>query len=344
MKKTKIILITILILLAIPLVSGTIFVNSILDRVIVDENGIGIDEEKIDLMANPELQDKDKDVLNFALFGMDCRTDNYSGCRSDVVMLISYHTKTNKLNVTSVVRDTYVDILSKGLDKLNHAYAYGGPQLAVQTLNRNFDLNIENYITVDFWAVENIIDVIGGVEIDVKSEEVYYVNGGVEEANNVDSNGKVGKMITGPGKQTLTGRQAVAYMRIRYAGNGDFERMERQRHVMEVALNKTKNLKLNQMVSLVDELISMVKTNMDKGVIIDLLTTVVTKGIPVMQQSQLPSVESAEGMTINGVYYYVPRTLLTNVENYHELIYPNSSYEPSSAVKEINSRIEANIQ
>ena len=133
-------------------------------------------------------------------------------------------------------------------------------------------------------------------------------------------------------------------MRIRYVGNGDFERMERQRYVIQNALNQINNLSLNQMLNLVEELISMVKTNMSKGEIIELLTSIVTKGIPVMQQSQFPMSNHAQGMKIDGIYYYVPINLLQNVEMYHSLIYPEMSYEPSDNLKEINNKIEKAIQ
>ena len=339
MKKWKIILAIILALLIIPVGVGAIYVNVILNKVTVSEEEF---DKDFDLNVNTSLENNN--MKNIALFGLDCRTTDYKGCRSDVIMLISYHKKNNQLTVTSVARDAYVDIVGKGLDKLNHAYSYGGPQLAVQTLNRNLDLNIEDYVTVDFWSVEAIIDAIGGVEVDVQPEEVYLVNAGVEEANREDKNGKVVSNISNSGKQVLTGRQAVAYMRIRYVGNGDFERMERQRYVIQNALNQINNLSLNQMLNLVEELISMVKTNMSKGEIIELLTSIVTKGIPVMQQSQFPMSNHAQGMKIDGIYYYVPINLLQNVEMYHSLIYPEMSYEPSDNLKEINNKIEKAIQ
>ena len=161
--------------------------------------------------------------------------------------------------MTSLVRDTYVEIGDRGFDKLNHAYAFGGPELAIQTINKNFDLNIEDYVTVDFWAVEKIIDAVGGVEVDVSNEEFPLVNGYLSELNANSPEGDYVSEITKTGMQTLNGRQAVAYMRIRYVGDGDFERMQRQREVMQVALGKLDSISLTNALDMVNDLLSTVK-------------------------------------------------------------------------------------
>ena len=336
MKKWKIILSFILALLIIPVATGAIYVNFVLDKVTVSDEEF---DKDFDLNVNTNLQNSD--VKNIALFGVDCRTADYKGCRSDVMMVLSYDQKNNAVTVTSLVRDTYVEIGDRGFDKLNHAYAFGGAELAIQTINKNFDLNIEDYVTVDFWTVEKIIDAVGGVEIDVSPEELVHLNNYILDLNNNAPDGSKTSKISGSGLQHLNGRQAVAYMRIRYTGDGDFERMQRQREVMEVALEGLQSVSLTKMMGLVNDMLSDVKTNLSKSEIISLVTNVATKGIPTMEQFQLPTRNGGLGTIINGIYYFVPNTLLANVEALHELIYPNVDYQPTQDVINVSNLLES---
>ena len=335
MKKWKIFLTVVLALLIIPVAAGAIYVNFILDKVTVDDEEF---DKDFDLMTNENL--KESDIKNIALFGVDCRTADYKGCRSDVMMVLSYDMKNNDVTVTSLVRDTYVEIGDRGFDKLNHTYAFGGPELAIQTINKTFDLDIEEYVTVDFWAVESIIDAIGGVDINISSDELYHLNNYIDDLNNNSPDGSKISKISSSGVQHLSGRQAVAYMRIRYVGDGDFERMQRQREVMEVALEGVKSISLPNMLSLANDLLSRVKTNLNKGEIIDLVTKVATKGIPTMEQYQLPTRDGGVGTIIDGIYYFVPDTLLENVEEYHKVIYSEFEYIPSDAVIQMSNKLE----
>ncbi len=132
-------------------------------------------------------------------------------------------------------------------------------------------------------------------------------------------------------------------MRIRYVGDGDFERMQRQREVMEVALEGVKSISLPNMLSLANDLLLRVKTNLNKGEIIDLVTKVATKGIPTMEQYQLPTRDGGVGTMIDGIYYFVPDTLLENVEEYHNLIYEDMKYSPTDNVIKISSILEQYI-
>lgn len=338
MKKWKILLTIVLTLLIIPMAAGAIYVNFILDKVTVDDEEF---DKDFDLMTNENL--KESDIKNIALFGVDCRTADYKGCRSDVMMVLSYDMKNNDVTVTSLVRDTYVEIGDRGFDKLNHTYAFGGPELAIQTINKTFDLDIEEYVTVDFWAVESIIDAIGGVDINISSDELYHLNNYIDDLNNNSPDGSKTSKISSSGVQHLSGRQAVAYMRIRYVGDGDFERMQRQREVMEVALEGVKSISLPNMLSLANDLLLRVKTNLNKGEIIDLVTKVATKGIPTMEQYQLPTRDGGVGTMIDGIYYFVPDTLLENVEEYHNLIYEDMKYSPTDNVIKISSILEQYI-
>ena len=338
MKKWKIILSIVLALLIIPVAAGAIYVNFVLDKVTVSDEEFGKD---FDLNINTNLENSN--VKNIALFGVDCRTADYKGCRSDVMMVLSYDQKNNDAIVTSIARDTYVEIGEHGFDKINHAYAFGGPELAIQTINRTFDLDIGDYVTVDFWAVEKIIDALGGVEIEVKSEELTQINICIDELNNVSPTGNVASHVHSAGKQILSGRQAVAYMRIRYVGDGDFERMSRQRLVMSVALEGIKDSSLTQLIDVATSLLSTVRTNLSKGEIVGLLTKVVSKGIPTLEQYQIPERDKAIGTKIDGIYYFVPHSLLENVQNLHKMIYGNEAYQPSDIVRTMSDKIEAKL-
>ncbi len=157
--------------------------------------------------------------------------------------------------------------------------------------------------------------------------------------NGYAPNGKTVKGITTSGLQTLSGRQAVSYMRIRSVGNGDFERMERQRSVMIQALEQVQRLSMFDMLKLVDEIIPYVKTNLDKSIIIEMMINVLKSGIPTVSQYQLPTAELGSGQMINDVYYFVPSTLRDNVVNWHNFIYDEDSYEPTSSVIEISGKM-----
>lgn len=335
MKKWKIVLTIVLALLIIPMAAGAFYVNFVLDKVTIDPEEF---DKDFDLMTNENIQGDD--IKNIALFGVDCRTADYQGCRSDVMMVLSYNQKDNDVTVTSLVRDTYVEIGNRGFDKLNHAYAFGGPELAIQTINKTFDLDIEEYVTVDFWAVEKIIDAIGGVSIDISSDELIYLNNYIDDLNANSPTGSKGNKLSVAGLQHLDGRQAVAYMRIRYVGDGDFERMQRQREVMNVALQGLSSISLPDLISLTNDLLLTVKTNLSKVEIINLATKVVTKGIPSMGQYQLPTRDGGQGATINGIYYFLPNTLLENVEAFHQTIYPEVEYSASPYVVETSAKLE----
>ncbi len=145
--------------------------------------------------------------------------------RSDSIIILSIDYVHNKLKLSSVMRDTYVYVEGHGNTKINHAYAYGGPVLAIKTLNSNFDLNIKDFVAVDFEGFKKIIDILGGVEIEIKDYELPTMETvGIYEA----------------GIYNLNGEQALAYSRIRKQGSGDYERTDRQRRVLEALFRKDK--------------------------------------------------------------------------------------------------------
>ena len=168
-------------------------------------------------------------VVNIALFGVDAR-DYSESTRSDAIMVLSVDMKHGKLKLSTLMRDTLVEVTGYGPMKLTESYAYGGPELAVRTINENFGLDIKEYATVTFKTMAEIIDAAGGVEIELTEAERVSANGSIWEQ--WDACGMEEDYIRESGKQILSGTQAVAYARIRHVGNADYQRTSRQRRVL----------------------------------------------------------------------------------------------------------------
>ncbi|MDE5977711.1 MAG: LCP family protein, partial [Turicibacter sp.] len=275
-----------------------------------------------------------------ALFGVDSRDDAYTNTRSDAMMIFSFNNKTNQVYLSSVVRDTYAYINETyGFEKINHAYAYGGPSLAVQAINQNFDLDIQKYVTVNFNAVEHIINKLGGVELDIQDYELDELNRVIAEMN-VEVSGEEASLLDDIGVQTLNGRQTVAYMRIRKIGNGDYERMERQRRVITLVAKKALSLNKIKLVGLVNDFLPYIQTNLTTSEIISLGTQLLLGGTREIEQLQLPTTSlSYETRLADGLYYLVPMTLEDVVMDWHEKVYNLDSYSPTSHLLELNKKI-----
>lgn len=203
-------------------------------------------------------------VTNIVLFGLDRLNDKTNG-RSDSIMVLTIDYTHKKLKLTSFMRDLYVHIDNHGFTKLNSAYAYGGYKLAIKTLNQNFGLDIKDYCTVDFFTLEKIINKVGGVRINVKGNEIQYINSYVSQVSKIKH-----KKITKSGIQLLDGAQAVAYSRIRYTGRGDFDRTERQRTVLMTLINDANKRGDNAVIDLVLKFKPYVKTNMNNARVISI--------------------------------------------------------------------------
>ena len=177
-------------------------------------------------------------VESVLVIGTDGRDVNDRG-RSDSMILVSLNKKTNEIIMTSFLRDSYVNIPGRGMDKLNAAYAYGGAELLMDTIESNFNVRIDNYILVNFTSFASIIDAAGGIDLTLSDEEAEAVNVIlVSEVNNLMGDEPNADFLAGGGKVHLNGRQALCYSRIRYVGNNDFERTQRQRKVMTQLIKK----------------------------------------------------------------------------------------------------------
>ena len=250
-----------------------------IEKVEIDTNDVGIKEE-----VQEKLSEYSDSVINIALFGIDA--EEGSAGRSDSIIIATIDTSHKKLKLTSIMRDSYVTIADRGQDKINHAYAFGGAQLAIKTLNENFDLNIEDFVAVNFTTMPKIIDKLGGVTIDITSEEVSHIPG-----------------IDSAGTYTLTGEQALAYSRIRYASGGDYVRTDRQRTVLNKVFEKILATNVSQYPSLLSEVLPMVKTSLDYSEILNLGNEVLKMGVTNLEQERFPRDGYCEGKMISGIYY-----------------------------------------
>ena len=218
------------------------------------------------------------------------------------------------------------------MDKINHAYSYGSAQLALKTLNRNLDLNIKEFVAVNFEAVAEAVDILGGVEIDIESNEINYLNGYIKETSSVT--GKTTEKITKVGKQTLDGVQAVAYSRIRYTEGGDYKRTERMRTVIEAMLEKLKTKNIGEINTFIDNLLPMVKTNITTNDMISLLPNIAKYKVT----ASIGWPYKTRGKTMNA-WYGVPVTLESNVVQLHKEAFGEEDYVVSETVKTISDKI-----
>ena len=284
-KRSKISLIVLGITLSVLLiiVGGVYWYGSHLfnkiEKVEIDTNDVGIKGE-----VQEKLSEYSDSVINIALFGIDAQ-DGEAG-RSDSIIIATIDTTHKKLKLTSIMRDSYVTIADRGQDKINHAYAFGGAQLAIKTLNENFDLNIEDFVAVNFTTMPKIIDKLGGVTIDITSEEVSHIPG-----------------IDTAGTYNLNGEQALAYSRIRYASGGDYVRTDRQRTVLNKVFEKILDTNITQYPSLLSEILPMIKTNLDYSEILNLGNEVLKMGVTNLEQERFPRDGYCEGKMIGGIYY-----------------------------------------
>ena len=250
-------------------------------------------------------------VVNIALFGIDTRADSGDAAfigNSDSIMILSLNTETGKIKLMSVMRDSYLPIVTEKDTngayktynyKVNSAYAGGGPERAIKTLNYNFGLDIKHYATVNFQGMADIIDAVGGIEIEVREAEINAKNGlnhNIREQAKIAgiSSEKVEKLlVTEAGEQKLSGIQAVAWARIRSVATtdgaaNDYGRTDRQRTVMEKLLNKALAMKATEYTSFAKKILPYMRTSISPAYAVSLATTVLTKKVT-FEQTRLPS-------------------------------------------------------
>ena len=328
-------------ILVLLMLVGCLFVyaklNS-LDFVNIDLGNIGISDE---VKNNQVMQG----YTTIGLVGVDSRDgDLESGTNSDTMIIASINNDTKEVKLVSVYRDTYLrigeDEEGNGIyNKANSAYAKYGPEGFMRMLNSNLDLNVTYFVTVDFQAVAEAVELLGGIDEELSEEEIIHLNNYCKETAEVTGM-DYEPLEEVAGVHHLNGVQTVAYARIRYTVGDDFRRAARQREVIYKIVEKAKNADVGTLTKILDEVFPSIKTNMSKADILSMGLSMLSYDIA--DQAGFPH-DHVYGENVkdamNGLDCVVPVTLESNVIWLHEFLYPEDAYEPSENVKAYSNRI-----
>lgn len=295
------------------------------------EGGIEVNEG-----LSEEAQQTMSGYTNIALFGLDTREAGQlgKGNRSDTMIIASINNDTKEVKLVSVYRDTYLDLTNGRYNKANGAYSAGGPDQAVNMLNRNLDLDIQYYVSVDFAALTETVDLLGGIMIDVDESEIKHLNNYTVETSEVT--GVETEKLTETGYQLLDGVQATSYCRIRYTAGDDFKRTERQREVILEIANKAKEADITEINDIINAVFPMVATNYTNGQLLEMAPQLLeydivdTVGFPFDRET---GTISGKGSCV------IPVNLESNVIQLHEYLFGNDGYTPSQQVQDISDQI-----
>ncbi len=326
MKRFKvlwIILGVIVVLVGGGLVWANYMIDSTLDKMVTTEK---VEKEEAEINETLLTKEEESQVINVAIFGIDKNGDQTDG-RSDAMKILSLDAKNNTAKITSIQRDTliYIPGVKQDFEKLNHAYAYGGATLAMQTINYNFDLDLTRYVSFNFEAVEKVIDAIGGIDLEIKDYEVPYISN-----------------VSKSGVQQLNGQQALSYMRVRYA-DSDYVRMDRQTTVMKAMFTKLTTLGYSDLLALLNNCLPYVETNLTKDEILSMGMQALKIDLGNIETYQIPSGgynDINHTVSYNGYSpLYVMNSYQDMVKELHKDIYGDEAYEPSQTVKNLEAQI-----
>ena len=271
----------------------------------------------------------EKGITNILLVGTDARPGQ-TASRSDSMMILTVDTKNKSLKLTSLARDTYADIPGHGKQKLTHAYIYGGINLLTQTIEKTFELDIQNYAIVDFLSFMDIVDTLGGVEVNVQQSEIKELNKYIDECYNFSTNPNKGskQYINNAGTQKLNGYQTLAFSRIRY-NDSAYERDRRQREVIQGMVNSMKELPITKYPELVNTILPYVKTNMKPTEIISLAGKALSIGDLSIKQMEFPITTNglSTGGIINNSTGWVLQFNSDSLSILHDFIFRDIPYE-----------------
>lgn len=323
-KKVMVIILVILIIILILACSLWGFLQSKLNKI----EYVQLNTEELEISENVK-----DGYRNIALFAVDSRNlESYEGSRSDGIMILSVNEKTKEAKLVSVYRDTYVEVEGHGLTKITHAYSYGGPTLAIKTLNRNLDLNISEFVSVNFEAVADAIDLMGGIEVKIEKNELSQMNKYIKETSKIT--GMEADTLPSAGTYNLNGVQAVTYGRIRKTSGGDYKRTERMRTVIMKAFEKAKTMSIGKLNTLIDEVLPKVQTNIKSDEILSLMTQI--SSYKIVDSEGWPY--KTEGKTLDA-WYGIPVTLESNVKQLHEELFVQDDYTVPENVRDISNQI-----
>ncbi|SHK15822.1 LCP family protein [Hespellia stercorisuis] len=287
--------------------------------------------------ADLEMYKDTGDFTNIALFGLDSRDGELEGgVQSDTIMIASINNKTNELNLVSVYRDTLMQQTDGTYEKANSAYCEGGVADAIAMLNRNLDLDIDKYVSINFNALIDVIDALDGIEIDVTDEEIDYINGYATEIIKVT--GKDTWAVTQPGRQTLTGVQATAYARIRYTTGDDYKRTERQRLVLQKVIEKAQQADFVTLNKIVDKVLPQVSTNLTATNLLGMAAH--AKEYSIGEMSGFPFDVTACDYVVGHEGSYVTAIgFADNVKQLHKYLFGEQNYQVSDTVQTVDGDV-----
>lgn len=317
-------------------------ISAKLDKIDIQET----DLQEQDIVTNDQAPQM-TGYTTYALFGLDHRSRNekLNTENSDTIIIASINNDTKAVKLVSVYRDTLLNVKDDTYSKANAAYALGGPAQAVNMLNTNLDLNITDYVSIDFDALVTVVDCLGGLDIPLSYAEIVHMNNYCVET--AEETGKSYTPVELPepkpedqeaivGTYHLNGVQATSYCRIRYTASLDMGRTERQRRVIQMIVDKAKKAGLSTIFDIMDQVFPMVKTSVSKTEILKLIPAMI--GYSIDETTGFP--QEYKFATVKGSVI-VPTTLDSNVLKLHQFLYGNTNYTPTQDVLNKNAQIAA---
>lgn len=296
-----------------------------------------IDEK--DVVINDGVEAATKGYTTIALYGVDSRETNLNeGTNSDTIILVNINDETKEVKLVSVYRDTLVKIQhsSEVTQKVNYAYQLGGALMSINTLNANLDLDITDYITVDFNAMAEIINALGGVEVTIEEDEINSLNKNLAEQ--IGISGKYSDGVHEAGAQVLNGQQAVAYTRIRSNAKGDITRTERQRTVLLALIDKMISADSTTIANLIDVSFDCISTSFSKDEIEKLAKDIAD--YKVTGNTGFPFAYDFATLAEKG-NVIAAADMNANITALHEYLYGNTAYTPSDNASSISAELSS---
>ncbi len=244
-------------------------------------------------------------IINVLLVGQDT-TKEGGRARSDAMILATVNKTDRKIILTSLMRDMYVQIPGYSDNRINAAYAFGGAETLAETILVNFDVEVDGTIELDFFGFCDIIDFIGGIDMEVTEAEIPVMNDYIRGLNGLFGRDRETDIVTEPGYLHLNGIQALGYSRVRYVGNGDFARTQRQRKVMMAAFEKVKDLSITEMLSFADQVLPLVTTDLSNLELISLAASILLMDIEEIETHNIPEDAAYQSARIRGMAVLVP--------------------------------------
>ena len=294
-----------------------------------------------DIIMNQNVAENEslKGYRNIALFGVDSRAGEISkNTRTDTIIIASVNQDTGEVKLVSIFRDTYLNLSNDTYTKCNAAYMKGGPEMAINMLNMNLDLNITDFVTVGFAGLTDTIDALGGVYIDVDEEELKHINN--YQYCMAEDLKRSYNEVTKTGYQLLDGLQATAYCRIRYTAGNDFKRAERQREVLQAVADVAKQANVSSLTSIANNVFDEIYTSLDLSEIVELLGGITKYSIVADEGFPREDLRATGNIGSSGSCV-VPVSLSENVKWLHEFLFNDTNYEVSEDVQKYSDVIHS---